>query len=384
MSQKIFILMSIAFYIAIMAACQDSKAHSRTPKRLPAEVTTAYLRIQVPGPSVFPMNSGAAGDYLNSYLLRVATDSNKCADAQVYELKDYNGADTVSLEVDTSCSFKVRFAIGKENKASNLQQGNLALDVFYTTDEPFEVHASDLAKGDVSIRLHLKRTALGEKIGFSNLWAKDDLSSVDENTDQGDSSEDQSEDQEENVTIQVNYADLKGTIDSSCASCHRPGGSRSQSDLSTYDGFKRHGATAVARIMSGSMPPRPMNPLASDVIKKFTDWQKAGFPEKSSNTQDTTSNTDVQRVVEFRIRSGTGSGTWNTQNAPVNLKVGQILRIINEDTIRHRLHTDGAPCPHGNDIPPGGSEDCVISRPFTSGNLYDHNNLGRFFIRAER
>src|SRR5262245_50451183 len=52
-------------------------------------------------------------------------------------------------------------------------------------------------------------------------------------------------------------------------------------------------------------------------------------------------------VVEFRIAQGTGTNSWNTEETKVEVKVGDILRIINDDDVVHRLHTDeDRPCAH--------------------------------------
>lgn len=92
-------------------------------------------------------------------------------------------------------------------------------------------------------------------------------------------------------------------------------------------------------------------------------------------------------VVEFRIPAGTNNGPWNTLAAPVNVRIGQILRIINDDSVPHRLHTGGAPCPHQpSNSAPGASFDCVVTRAIvpTNGGTYDHNfgTGARFYINA--
>ena len=80
------------------------------------------------------------------------------------------------------------------------------------------------------------------------------------------------------------------------------------------------------------------------------------------------------KIVEFHIKAGTGAAAWNLQAATVTAKVGQTVRIFNDDAVVHRLHTNGAPCPHGPNIPVGTSFDCVISKAFDPGTspLYDH------------
>ncbi len=60
----------------------------------------------------------------------------------------------------------------------------------------------------------------------------------------------------------------------------------------------------------------------------------------------------------------------------INAKIGQTIRVFNDDTVIHRLHTaNNAPCPHGVNIPVGGSRDCVVGKAFDSTNsnaVYDH------------
>ncbi len=83
-------------------------------------------------------------------------------------------------------------------------------------------------------------------------------------------------------------------------------------------------------------------------------------------------------VVEFHIPPGTGHGPWNNLAHAVTAHVGDVLRIVNDDTVPHRLHTDGAPFPHPTaDIPPSQSADYVLQAPFQPGDghvLYDHDS----------
>ncbi len=94
----------------------------------------------------------------------------------------------------------------------------------------------------------------------------------------------------------------------------------------------------------------------------------------------------LPEVVEFRIAAGTGSMPWNTMQNPVQVKVGQVLRIINGDSVMHQLHTFGAPCPHGNAFGPGQYWDCAITKVADPVNtvLYDHNfgSKSRFYVNA--
>ena len=92
-------------------------------------------------------------------------------------------------------------------------------------------------------------------------------------------------------------------------------------------------------------------------------------------------------VKEFRIAKGTANQRWNTQAEQVEMKVGETLRIFNDDVVDHQLHTNGAPCAHGDLIKPGKYWDCVASKPFDAGKtgpLYDHGvgKSAEFWLRA--
>lgn len=82
------------------------------------------------------------------------------------------------------------------------------------------------------------------------------------------------------------------------------------------------------------------------------------------------------QTVTFVIKNGNGATPWNTQATMITVKVGDTVHIVNDDTVNHRLHTDGEPCPHGPEMTPGQSYDCVVDAPFDpndNGPLYDHD-----------
>lgn len=93
-------------------------------------------------------------------------------------------------------------------------------------------------------------------------------------------------------------------------------------------------------------------------------------------------------IVEFRIKAGTGNAGWNTQAEIINAKIGQTVRVFNDDTVIHRMHTGGSPCPHGVNIPVGGSQDCVITKAFdatVSNGVYDHiaGTAAKIWLKAD-
>lgn len=93
----------------------------------------------------------------------------------------------------------------------------------------------------------------------------------------------------------------------------------------------------------------------------------------------------IAMVVNFNIAAGTGTKPWNVANQPVEVFIGQTLRLNNMDTVTHRLHTGGAPCPHGANFAPNASANCVITRAASATTvLYDHiaGTNARFYLIA--
>src|SRR5262245_20039608 len=94
-------------------------------------------------------------------------------------------------------------------------------------------------------------------------------------------------------------------------------------------------------------------------------------------------------IVEFHIAPGTGNGAWNSPETIVQAHVGDVLRIINDDSMMHQLHTNGIPCRHGTTMKArGGFYDCTIAMPYhreANGPLYEHNigPSAPFFLIAE-
>lgn len=80
-------------------------------------------------------------------------------------------------------------------------------------------------------------------------------------------------------------------------------------------------------------------------------------------------------LVEFHIPNGTNQGAWNSEETMVTVSMGDTLRIINDDSVNHQLHTSGSPCSHGSLMKPGGYYDCKIQSTYSideDGALYDH------------
>lgn len=93
-------------------------------------------------------------------------------------------------------------------------------------------------------------------------------------------------------------------------------------------------------------------------------------------------------IVEFHIPAGTNDKPWNSLDNPIMVKRGQTLRLINNDSIEHFLHTSGAPCSHGSRaFQPGEFYDCVITKVHnaSAGDNYDHEQGpdAKVYIQAD-
>ena len=92
-------------------------------------------------------------------------------------------------------------------------------------------------------------------------------------------------------------------------------------------------------------------------------------------------------TVEFHL-SRNGRSIWNDGSSMVVATVGDTLRIVNDDTRPHRLHTTGRPFPHpASDIFPGQTADFVLQttyNPDAEGPLPDHQEGTQavFWIRV--
>jgi hypothetical protein len=107
----------------------------------------------------------------------------------------------------------------------------------------------------------------------------------------------------------------------------------------------------------------------------------------SSATTPGGSTTSDPNRIDVHLAAGTGTQPWNTMAAATLVFVGQVLRIYNDDTIPHRLHTNGSPCIHQPaESAPGAFYDCAIiaAHPVTQADLYDHDagNAAAFYVNS--
>jgi hypothetical protein len=87
-------------------------------------------------------------------------------------------------------------------------------------------------------------------------------------------------------------------------------------------------------------------------------------------------------TVVFTIPAGTGASSFNSSDDPVVAQVGDTLRLVNEDSEGHRLHTNGEPFPHPpEEVPPGQSADYLLESAFTGAlDCHTHGQDSLFWI----
>ncbi len=83
---------------------------------------------------------------------------------------------------------------------------------------------------------------------------------------------------------------------------------------------------------------------------------------------------EILMTLSFEIPDGTGVAPWNSAVAPMEVFVGQALRIQNLDTVKHQLKTSGRPCVSTLAIGPGETGNCLIKQSYnrsTNGGIHD-------------
>jgi hypothetical protein len=334
----------------------------------------------LPDKDAFSLADGDVDELLESFWYTLTPTDEACGGQEIKANEPYEQGDEVTVAgLASACAYDVTVALGKGKKA------------YYKAEE-------SEAEASAALALAFVRTSAGKTAGFKeesvDVESPSDDDEADDETDDTDDTDEDGKDEDAAVT----YAAVKPLLDKSCISCHAKSGSRPQSDLTTYVGAKSFAELLADYVASGRMPPPPAK-LDADAKALIQKWKDGGYLEKAGDDKDDKDDKDEgeedtvgggsqpnrdPNIVEFRIPAGTGRNAWNTKATEIVAKVGQTVRIYNDDSRVHQLHTNGAPCGHGNAIQPGSSGDCVVTQPYSGTPLYDHGTDGQVFIRAER
>lgn len=165
-------------------------------------------------------------------------------------------------------------------------------------------------------------------------------------------------------------------------------GSQAEDPLNQREKLSREGTSKAKSDTDNLNPENKVDATSDDALPDHPDHESSqeSDPDPMPNPGQTSSPSPMNLIVNFTILPGTGTQPWNTMQDIITLKIGQTLRIKNDDTVPHRLHTNGSPCPHGAEFAAGSTFECVVSKAFEPGNspLYDHigGPSAAFWIRA--
>lgn len=131
----------------------------------------------------------------------------------------------------------------------------------------------------------MERTDLGEDVGFDAAWIQATANTIDRPNPTDQTRDDQTpDDQNSNeqtpgrpeIERPVSYTlDIAPLLSASCISCHAPGRSRSNSDLSTYESTLTYKEFVVSKVLDGSMP--TAGALPNDQKELFFKWEAGGY-----------------------------------------------------------------------------------------------------------
>ena len=299
--------------ILLIVACNTSSADRKTDKPKPAEggkdEKKGWVLFGVPAESEFSYTGETFSTYVREIVYRVTTKDSRCNDYQVYEIRSYKGAETVSFPVDARCDYWLSVAIGRENTQSS-SGSNLSFDSVYRTEETVKITAKSFnAEKKAATSLRLQRTEFGSQVDFGtewintipgdddiggdDTWGSDDNSGgddtsggtdntgSDDNTGGDDTSggtDNTGGDDSTGGSEAATYSkDIEPILKASCTVCHRPGGSRSNSDLTSYQSTSSYKEFVVLKVLDGSMPTSGALPQAQQDL--FKSWQDGGYKE---------------------------------------------------------------------------------------------------------
>lgn len=210
-----------------------------------------------------------------------------------------------------------------------------------------------------------------------------DNKSGDSSPDLKDETDEHKHDDDQDSSNNLKYSLVAELVNDKCGICHSPDGDRSFSDLTSFEGLKKYAEASGKKVENGHK--QSSTKLTESEKKLLIQLKTATLVNdlEENNSDDAAGEiVDNSNIIEFRIKAGTGDGEWNSSSESLKLKVGQTLRVYNDDSEVHALHTNGVPCDHGDDIKPGKYWNCELKTEFKGGSLYDHHNqqTGRFYF----
>lgn len=269
--------------VLLLLSCNSVKpSRDGTPKKGSTAAKNGWVLFAVPPPTEFRYKGDAFSKYIREVVFRITTTESRCKKYQVYEIKDYVGAETFSVPVDAACDYEISVAIGAENTLTPPGDAAISFDSVYRTETKTSIRLQDFGpRKKAPITLRLERTKFGEEVGFETAWlqAIPELDATRPSDSDSDSDkidpENKGDNPNQEETIITYNADIAPLLKKNCTSCHAPGGSRANSNLTTYQSTMTYKEYTVSKVLDGSMP--PSGPLSATEMEVFSKWKRNGY-----------------------------------------------------------------------------------------------------------
>ena len=282
---------TLGLTLSVVACVEAPKVKSRDGEAAAEDAPKVYLTFNTPEEEDFESVDGVFEDHILEYVVKVTANNSQCAKWEVSTVKSFAEDKELDYEISSACDWQVTVALGKTTDSDD--EDAVSFEAYYQAQK--RIFKEKLSSGDrlIGVDLEYERTPAGGSTGLradsilvKASGAEGDGFEDDDRGNENDQGEDDRNDDDNNGGDDdnnqggdaVTYSgELKQIIDRSCTSCHRPGGARSSSDLTDYDGNFQFKESVVSLVLNGAMP--PAGGLNDSDVEKFRQWRDGGYKE---------------------------------------------------------------------------------------------------------
>jgi hypothetical protein len=195
---------------------------------------------------------------ITEFTAKVSADGSNCSAEEVDVNKPYENAKKLQYAVSDDCDWEIEVSVGKKDSDDEFV-------AMYTAKK--SVSASALGgQTEYVVTLDFNRSSEGTKVGFKPKTIK---------VSKGKAGASPSPSTSPGGSAVTYSSQIKSLLDDKCTVCHKPGGSRSSSDLSTAASVQKWKDQVVARVKNGTMPPG--SPLGAADKATYQKWADGGY-----------------------------------------------------------------------------------------------------------
>lgn len=265
------ILGTAAIVSAALYACEKTQTSRRDPgASTPPGGPTGTQTIQLRMPAYSAVGSAAAAEiqrYVGYYTLQVNSPVAACAHLVRPTLAPQTWVENqmIPVQVDPGCGMTVALELGY------MVQGQFA--PMYRTQGPIAL--TFVGNAMTASTLILNRTPV--QAAAPTTAPSVQVAVVSSALDQNPSNPSLNNNNNSNTTTSYATA-VQPIFAEKCATCHRPGGSMSRLDLSTFSAVSSVGFQRVmGSVTRGAMPPPSARPLTATDRSTLATWQSGNF-----------------------------------------------------------------------------------------------------------